>query len=274
MGLFGFGKNKRKSENKAENEKYEKGAFVAFVLLKEKKWDRDKFVEDLKSDWSIDISGQIDHEDAKYKDIIYAETDGMRLMASFMDMPVPNGEVEHYAAANYMWKDAVEEVKKHQAQIIIAVMGEEAGLLERGKLYTKAIVSALKQDSAIAVYGDGAVYEPGFYCECATLLENDGLPILNWVWFGIYVGEEKAGVYTYGMKKFGKDEIEVYVPRERADLNELRNFVLSIVTYVLDGDVVLRDGETIGFSEEQKLPIHKSKGIALDGETIKIEYMM
>jgi hypothetical protein len=41
---------------------------------------------------------------------------------------------------------------------------------------------------------------------------------------------------------------------------------------VLECDVVLNDGETIGFSEEQKLQITVSPGIALPGDTIKIEY--
>lgn len=73
------------------------------------------------------------------------------------------------------------------------------------------------------------------------------------------------------MKKFGKDEMEVYVSPGSADLNQIRDFMLNIVGYVLEYDAELKDGETIGFSAEQKLPITKSRGIALDGETIKIE---
>lgn len=263
MGLFGFGKKKEKAKA---------FAFCAFVLLGEKKWDRNQFVRDFKADWNIDLSGDVNDEDETYRDFILTRRDRMDLAVCFLDVPVPDGEAERYAAANYMWKDAVEEVKKHQAQILVTVLGDKANPLEKGKLFTKAVVSALKQENVIAVYTDGAVFEPDFYCQCAAMMENDGLPILNWVWFGIYADEEKAGVYTYGMKKFGKDEMEVYVPREKADLNELREFALSIATYVLDSDVVLKDGETIGFSAEQKLAIHKNKGIALDGDTIKIDY--
>ena len=48
--------------------------------------------------------------------------------------------------------------------------------------------------------------------------------------------------------------------------------MISIATYVIDTDATLRDGETIGFSEEQKLSIKLSKGILLDGKTLKITY--
>ena len=41
---------------------------------------------------------------------------------------------------------------------------------------------------------------------------------------------------------------------------------------ILSDDVTLQDGETIGFSEEQKLAITLSEGIALDGMTLKLEY--
>lgn len=40
--------------------------------------------------------------------------------------------------------------------------------------------------------------------------------------------------------------------------------------YVIN--VTLHNGETIGFMEEQKLPITRCKGIALDGQTLKIVY--
>ena len=90
------------------------------------------------------------------------------------------------------------------------------------------------------------------------------------MWFGVYRTEECAGIYTYGMRKFGKEEMEVYAAN--ADLNDVRDFLLDIVTYVLDCDVTLNDGETIGFSEEQKLRITLSDAVALDGKSLKLEY--
>ena len=56
----------------------------------------------------------------------------------------------------------------------------------------------------------------------------------------------------------------------RAEPEDLRGFVLDIASYVLEQDVTLRDGETIGFSEGQKLPITRSAGVGQEGMTLKI----
>lgn len=37
-------------------------------------------------------------------------------------------------------------------------------------------------------------------------------------------------------------------------------------------DVTLHEGETLGVSKEQKLPIIRSKGVSVEGMTLKIEY--
>lgn len=283
MGLFGFGKVKTNAKAKQEMKSEagggtgetegKSGGFVGFVLLSEPEWDRDQMVRDFMEDWNIDISDS--NEDGareEYRDIIMTEQGDMRLAISFISAPVPEGEAEHYAAANYMWSEAVETVRGHKAQLLVAVLGGRTDLLEQGRLFVKAAAVCLKQRYASAIYTDGAVFEPGFYRECALMMKEGSLPILNLVWFGLYRSETQAGIYTYGMKKLGKDEMEIYVDIHRANLNEIRNFTADIVNYVLEYDVTLRDGETIGFSAEQKLPITRSRGIALDGNTLKIGY--
>ncbi len=301
MGLFGFGKKKGKAadtqknsmqneskiegdserdiKNSEENDSDSQvGAFIGFVLLSEPEWNKEQFAADLKSEWGIKIpASEINQDDKKYKDIILFEEKNIRIAVSFVPAPIPGDEVEHYARANYMWKDAVDVVKTHKANIIVAILGSETDLCQKGKMFTKVVSSCLNQPNAIGVYSDGAVYERNFFREAAAMAKNDGLPILNLVWFGIYRDEKQAGIYTYGLKKFDKDEIEVYVTPDNGDfssvdLNGIRNFVFDIVAYVLDSNVVLRDGETIGFTADQKLPITKSKGLALDGDTLKIKY--
>ena len=74
--------------------------------------------------------------------------------------------------------------------------------------------------------------------------------------------------YTDGLRSFGKDELEVL--DARAEPAEVRNFLLNIADYLLEEDVTLRDGETIGFSEEQRLPITRSAGVGQEGMTLKI----
>ncbi len=245
------------------------GNFVGFVLLSKPEWDKEKFITDFSEEWEISIPKET--EESEDENIIVAQIDDMTLAITFIPAPVPDGEAEHYAAANYMWQDAVEVTKSHTAQILVAVLGENT-LIERAKLMTKAISTLLSQQNAVAVYTDGAVHEKSLYQNFAEMMKDDYLPIFNWVWFGLYHDEDKIGIYTYGMEKFGKNELEIYVNDMEVDLNEVRDFTSSIVDYLLENDITLNDGETIGFSVDEKLEITVSAGIALEGETIKIAY--
>lgn len=241
----------------------ELGNFVSFVLLSEPHWDSRQFVKDLKEEWDIDFTEE------ENSDTMVAKFGDGFIAVSFIAAPVPGGEADEYAKANYMWPEAESVAKAHKAQILVAVTGLDDNLIEKAKITTKIIDACLKQKNAVAVYADGAVYEPQFYHMVAQSLHDEELPILDWVWFGIYRNGDVPGIYTYGLRKFGKEEIEVYAA---ASLKDIHDFVLNIVAYILEYDVTLNDGETIGFTEDEKLPITLSKGIALSGKSLKIAY--
>ena len=171
-----------------------------------------------------------------------------------------------------MWPEAVEAAKAHKAHIMVAVLGEEEKLLERGKLFTKAMAVCCKQKYATGVYTSGVVFEPRFYEGFADMMKEDELPIFNWIWFGLYRREGGLNSYTYGMDVFGKEEMEVL--NANAEPEELRDFLASLASYVLACDVTLKDGETIGFSADDKHTITCSPGVSLPEEqmTLKIAY--
>lgn len=270
-----FGKNKKKNAAQVEQNN-EKGVFHGFALLSEPKWSKTQFVADMKEEWGIDLSNGLGNtgdalptEDS----ILYADYNGMRVITGLVDAPVPNCEAEYFAMANYMWKDGVAETKKHKAHLIITVMGN-GDAMEKAKLYVKAAASAIKQSTVLGLYYNGAaVFQPSMYRECAEVMREGNIPILNLIWFGLFSDGKQTGVHTYGMRQFGKEEIEVYVPQGMADLNAIREFVCGTAAYVLTENVTLRDGETIGFSEEQKLPITISPALAYSGNSIKIDIL-
>lgn len=268
MGLFGKKKNSRE-ENHVANE-VTVGEFAAFALLSKADWDVDKFFLDLKEEWGIEVGS----EDRGDNEVVYVNVEGFRLVVAMMPMAVPDGEAEHYAKANYMWKDAEKIVARHKAHLIVTVLGD-GDMLTKANVFVKICSVLMNQENAVALYSEGAVYSPQMFRDFAGALKDEGLsgevPILNLVWFGIYGDGKIAGVYTYGMRRLGKEEIEVYVPQKMADLNQIRSFLVSVAAYVIGEDVVLRDGETIGFTAEQKLPIKLSRGIAVDGNTLKID---
>ena len=48
--------------------------------------------------------------------------------------------------------------------------------------------------------------------------------------------------------------------------------LLNIAGYIIQEDVTLQDGETLGYTAEQKLPITRSQGINVEGMSLKIEF--
>ena len=71
---------------------------------------------------------------------------------SLMAAPIPNGEAELNAENNFLWPEAVEVTKTHQAHLMVAVLGQEEDLLERGKLYVKLLAACCRQKNALGVY--------------------------------------------------------------------------------------------------------------------------
>ena len=70
------------------------------------------------------------------------------------------------------------------------------------------------------------------------------------------------------LRFFGKQEMEILGSSYEPD--EVLSFMYTICEYVIVEDIELKDGETIGFSEDQKLPIKLSEGVSVPGETLKI----
>ena len=255
----------------AEGESDHKGVFTGFVLLSKGEWDKAQFIQDMKEKWDITVD-EYDASEEKDDDALVFEVGDMLGAVSLSTSPIPGGEAEANAENNYMWEDAVKIAREHRAHIMVAVLGKEKDLLEKGKLFTKMLAACCRQKYATGVYTSGVVFEPRFYGGFADMLKEDELPIFNWIWFGLYRNENGMNGYTYGMDVFGKDEMEVL--GTDANPNQLRDFLASLVSYVLENDVELHDGETIGFAADDKHTITRSPGVSLpeDQMTLKISW--
>lgn len=257
-----------------EEETDHKGSFAGSVLLSKAEWDKEQLIRDLREEWGI-VDEEPDEGDEDVEnsdDAVVMRVGNMMLIVTLFHGHIPDNEAEINAENNYMWPEAVEVAKAHKAHIMVAVLGEEEKLLERGKLFTKAMAVCCKQKYATGVYTSGVVFEPRFYEGLADMLKKDELPIFNWVWFGLYRSKGGLNGYTYGMDVFGKEEMEVL--NTDAEPEELRDFLASLASYVLACDVTLQDGETIGFSADDKHTITRSPGVSLPEEqmTLKIGY--
>jgi len=257
------------SSQEEEDDSRSSGMFNGFILLNSRECDLQLIKANLLNDWNI--SGSPEENEEETDGTLVFEAGGCMLAVSFVDAPVPDGEAERNAQFNYMWREAAEVAKTHVAQIILAVFDRSGSPLDSGKMYAKLATSCLKLPNAVGIYTSGTVFQPELFVEMAvTALRDDDFPLLNLVHFGLVAGESGISGYTCGLSAFGKDEIEVL--DSQASPAELRDFLIDISDYIVVQDVTLRDGETIGFSAEQKLSITRSEGVYVGGDSLKIGF--
>jgi hypothetical protein len=102
------------------------------------------------------------------------------------------------------------------------------------------------------------------------LMTDEELPLMNWIYFGLREEGGKKSGYTFGLKEFGFDELEIL--NSHHSIQEIQEMLFNISHYVILSNVTLEDGETIGVTVEQKIRIVRSKGVQLEGTTLKLEY--
>ncbi len=286
--MFGnlFGKNKKNNEatrEKSEEKKSEtfvdsgnddgfknEGSFLSFVLLEDNKFDFEKYKKDVFEKWDIKL-GDADDE----KDTYVCNIGDIMVAISLNNAPIPNGEAEHFAKTNYMWPGGENEIKKHKAHILISVLGKGGSIMEKALLFVKLNEMCCHLDNVLGVYVNDNVYQPELYRDFASSMDkndDEALPLLNLVWIGLWMTSAggTGNAYTSGLNAFGKDEMEIVDVKE--DLSVLQDVMLDLITYILTSDATLLDGQTIGFSADQKWTITRSKCLFKEGMSLKIGY--
>lgn len=235
---------------------------LGFVLLENEAIDWDAFFDNMKADWGIELDVRPNDENT-----LVFDWEDMMVAVSFIPVSLP--EAVDNAKNNVFWEDGVELVQQHVAHIIVAVM-RAGDALTQSLMYSMVASSLLKLSNAIGIYQIPTVFPADYFVMVADSIREDILPVPTWIYFGIYPDGDDFSGYTYGMPYFGMDEIEVI--KTKAEPAELYDFLMDVAYYVIDNEIALADGETLGFSEEQKLPVTRSAGVAVEGESIKIRF--
>lgn len=235
---------------------------AGFVLYKNTEFDWDKFLTQLKDDWGIVPNGEREE-----KALVFEE-DGMTVALSFMETPVPNSEAEQAANYNILWAEGSKAVAEHKTHMMLAVINK-IDAVEQALLFAKVACSLLKMEGAIGIYKDPTVYEKKFYIDFAETIKDKETPMPILIYVGLYKSPTGFCAFTSGLRFFGFEEMEIIDSNK--DPDPIVSFLLSVSEYVVTENVELKDGETIGFTEEQKIPIEVSQGVSVRGNSIKLK---
>jgi len=262
MGIFSFLKKEKKTESSTNL------VILGMVLLEDpNSFDLKKTVNELRTKWKL----KVNDKDADDKAAVLV-IGGYNVAIANIPATIPEREVEKTAEYNYFWENGVEESSKHKGHIVLSIMNAGKNAVQENLLYSKIAYAVMNNSKALGIYigGRTLVLKKDFYKANVEMMSEENLPLYNWIYFGLRKENGKQSVYTYGLADFGKKEMEI-VESENS-IEELNEMMFNLAHYVVAFDMVLKNGETIGITAEQKLKITESKGKFLDGKTLKIEY--
>ena len=246
---------------KKEIKEGEGNVLSGFVLYKDANMDWQRFFKFLRDDWGIEVTDEVKDE------AVVFNVGEMMVACSLLPSPVPNKEAEEAAKRNVFWKDGADRVGEHNAQVLLAIMNK-FDALDQALLFAKVASCLLKLENASGIYKAPTCYEKQFYINFANSIKDDALPMPILIHAGMYLAKSGLCAYTSGLRVLGYEEMEVINSQLQPD--QVIGMLYAISEYVVSEEVTLKDGETIGFTDEQKIPIAVSKGVSVEGETIKI----
>jgi hypothetical protein len=268
--MFGFISKKFRGDKSETPTDKQSNLVLGMALLNDiPKIDFKQIVGELQYKYNFTVTGQ-DFDEEKGIGVIQLK--GSQIAIGLMNIPIPGDELEFPSQISYLWPDAKDLTPKHKGHIIISVTSTGDSKLDLYKTFTKAAASVLTNTKAFGIYlgAQTLVLPTDFYVAGANSMTDEDLPLMNWIYFGLKDEDGKNSGYTFGLKEFGFDEMEILNSNHSKD--EIHETLFNLSHYVIQSGVTLKDGEIVGLKEEQKLKLTKSKGAQLEGTTLKVEY--
>jgi len=262
MGLFDFLKKKQTQPAEGKSK-----ILLSMPLFKNGDCYQLKSVIDhLKTFWGATVT-DLSGDDGSASFYINGEMVGLAYMA----VPVPWGDIQGTAQYAYNWMTAEEELKDHTGHAIVSVMAGEKSPLERFRILSMLLYSVVLTSNSVGIYqgGESLLIQRELYLKVAEDLKQDEIPVPAWIYIGLRKTENRNSAYTYGLTNFRKQEIEVL--NSNMEFEELHDLLSNIASYVIKSDITFKNGETLGYTQEQKIRITSSKGKFVDGQTFKLE---
>lgn len=182
---------------------------------------------------------------------------------ALMPKPYPWSDLEGPCATSWMWPagTSATSVKTARTHLLVTQFGGKGSAIERRLCLTGVTGVAAQQDGVMGVYWPEAtlVHHPRLFAEMAKEITSpEAPPLYLWVDFRVFRNDDgTSGLFTTGMTALGHMEFEI--PRIEMKPGELRDWAVNIAGYLLEKGPVLKHGETIGATAEQRLRISHTK---------------
>jgi hypothetical protein len=270
--MFGF--FKKKQANSSEDKLGPGGPVISALLLQGESFPIDAFLKEVAK---TRIAGQRASGINRGDGSVFSFGLGDEFLAlALMPASYPAGDLEGPIATSWMWprQTPIESVKQHRSHLLVTMMGGAADPVRRRLILTAVTALAAKQPGVMAVYWPEATlvhYPPVFVDMAGRINSPEAPPLYLWVDLRVYRNPDGTiGLFTTGLAALGHMEIEI--PGIGMEPGELREWVLTIMYYLLENGPVLEHGQTIGMTAEQKIRIrHCPSSFGHPGKVIRLE---
>ena len=182
--------------------------------------------------------------------------------------PLPDGCQQVANRAAMHWPDAEGACARHRGHLIVSVMGESKDRLQSIRIVT-AVAGALvaTHPRCIAILLNSVANSRQIFSEfsCSAFAPYPDFPTELWVSMHPFRDSaSRIGVLTMGLRDFVGREIELEGPASQ--LKSLLTTARGLVAYLLQAGITVRDGDTIGASATERIPVrlldsHRFQGL-------------
>ena len=184
-------------------------------------------------------------------------------LVMLLPIPVPNGEADEAARFSLSSFSTGWTLPPHAAHLVVTLQSETP---QRESMLTlTALLAAVAEaSSAVGIYwgNAGATHDPEFFINVARDDDDDAKIML---WTGISFAQEPDGrlsLLSLGMRQLGLPDMWVVAAKESEPLP----WLLDMLNYVVSRGEPLPDGDTVGRTADEKLPVRYVPS-PIDGET-------
>lgn len=184
-------------------------------------------------------------------------------IVAMMPIAVPNNEADEAAQFSISTLGTGWVLPPHQAHLIVTFQSSSPKL-ESLLMFTALLASVVETSQSVGVYwGEaGATHDPKFFVAAAQPGTIESQMML---WNGVSIAGEPDGrisLLSLGMKQLDLPELWMIGPKG----NETLGWFFDLLSYVATRREALPDGDTIGRTADEKIPVRYVKS-PIDGST-------
>jgi hypothetical protein len=181
------------------------------------------------------------------------ELDGVSTIVKLMPSPVPKQEAETAAAWSLSAMRAGGFSPAAHVAHLAVTSSSQVAPVERLLRHTRIVAALTKASNATGVYEGRAhaTHDPAFYVDIVT--NDPELPLMLWNGLSITKKTGSVELLTLGMSQLDLPDLLLVAPSGGG--NQALNFAFDLLGYVISQGSPLPEGETVGRSEDEKLPI-------------------